>query len=96
MLPIVSLRSVSRDDVDRVAWWLEDAEVSSRWFGQYAWGEPIHRSYEPAHMLESSDYEWRHIFGDQKSGEKSSTTPNTASYPYTAPKTGTSARFTSQ
>ena len=66
MLPIVSLRSVSRDDVDRVAWWLEDAEVSSRWFGQYAWGEPIHRSYEPAHMLESSDYEWRHIFGDPK------------------------------
>ena len=66
MLPNVSLRSVSRDDVDRVAWWLEDAEVSSRWFGQYAWGEPIHRSYEPAHMLESSDYEWRHIFGDPK------------------------------
>ena len=66
MLPIVSLRSVSRDDVDRVAWWLEDAEVSTRWFGQYAWGEPIHRSYEPAHMLESSDNEWRHIFGDPK------------------------------
>ncbi len=66
MLPNVSLRSVSRDDVDRVAWWLEDAEVSSRWFGQYAWGEPIHRSYEPVHMLESSDNEWRHIFGDPK------------------------------
>lgn len=66
MLPNISLRSVSRDDVDRVAWWLEDAEVSSRWFGQYAWGEPIHRSYEPAHMLESSDNEWRHIFGDPK------------------------------
>ena len=59
MLPNISLRSVSRDDVDRVAWWLEDA-------GQYAWGEPIHRSYEPAHMLESSDNEWRHIFGDPK------------------------------
>ena len=66
MLPNIVLRSVSRDDVDRVAWWLEDAEVSSRWFGQYAWGEPIHRSYEPAHMLESSDNEWRHIFGDPK------------------------------
>ena len=66
MLPNISLRSVSRDDVDRVAWWLEDAEVSSRWFGQYAWGEPIHRSYEPTHMLESSDNEWRHIFGDPK------------------------------
>ena len=66
MLPNVLLRPVSRDDVDRVAWWLEDAEVSSRWFGQYAWGEPIHRSYEPTHMLESSDHEWRHIFGDPK------------------------------
>jgi RimJ/RimL family protein N-acetyltransferase/cytidylate kinase len=66
MLPIISLKSVSRDDVDRVAWWLEDAEVSSRWFGQYAWGEPIHRSYEPTHMLESSDTEWLHIFGDPK------------------------------
>ena len=66
MLPNIALRSVSRDDVDRVAWWLEDAEVSSRWFGQYAWGEPIHRSYEPSHMLESSDNEWLHIFGDPK------------------------------
>ncbi len=64
MLPNISLKPVSRDDVDRVGWWLEDEEVSSRWFGHYASGDPIHRGYDPNHMLESSDYEWMHIFGD--------------------------------
>ena len=64
MLPNISLKPVSRDDVDRVGWWLEDEEISSRWFGHYASGDPIHRGYDPTHMLESSDYEWDHIFGD--------------------------------
>ena len=33
MLPIVQLRHVTRDDVQRIARWLSDDEVSSRWFG---------------------------------------------------------------
>lgn len=62
MLPKVELREVTRADVDRVARWLEDPEVSARWFGHYACGDPIHRGYDPDHMLEASDTEWRRVF----------------------------------
>ena len=64
MLPEVTLRAVSRDDVDRVGWWLEDQELSSRWFGHYGCGDPVHRSYDPRHMLEASDWEWDRVFHD--------------------------------
>ena len=64
MLPEVTLRDVSRDDVDRVAWWLDVEEVSSRWFGHYGCGDPIHRGYDPKHMLEASDLEWESVFSD--------------------------------
>lgn len=64
MLPKVTLRDLSRDDVDRVAWWLDDEEVSSRWFGHYACGDPVHRGYDPRHMLEASGWEWDRVFGD--------------------------------
>ena len=64
MLPDVTLEDVSRDDVDRVAWWLEDDEISSRWFGHYGCGDPVHRGYDPNHMLEASDWEWQSVFGD--------------------------------
>jgi cytidylate kinase/RimJ/RimL family protein N-acetyltransferase len=64
MLPNVTLKAVSRDDVDNVGWWLEDDDVSSRWFGHYGCGDPVHRGYDPKHMLESSDWEWQSVFGD--------------------------------
>lgn len=64
MLPEVTLRDVSRDDVDRVAWWLEDQELSSRWFGHYGCGDPVHRGYAPRHMLEATVWEWDRVFGD--------------------------------
>ena len=64
MLPEVTLRNVSRDDVDRIAWWLEDEAVSSRWFGHYACGDPVHRGYDPKHMLEASQPEWERAFSD--------------------------------
>ena len=64
MLPNVTLKAVSRDDVDRVGWWLEDEEVSSRWFGHYGCGDPVHRGYDPTHMLESTDWEWQRVFAD--------------------------------
>ncbi len=64
MLPPLTLRDVSRDDVDRVSWWLEDSEISSRWFGHYACGDPIHRSYDPQQMLEATEWEWTRVFGD--------------------------------
>ena len=64
MLPEVALQNVSRDDVDRVAWWLEDRELSSRWFGHYGCGDPMHRGYDPRHMIEASQWEWDRVFGD--------------------------------
>ena len=64
MLPNVTLKAVSRDDVDNVGWWLEDDDVSSRWFGHYGCGDPVHRGYDPQHMLESSDWEWQSVFDD--------------------------------
>ena len=62
MLPNVIVRDVSRADVDRIADWLMDEAVSSRWFGHYAFGDPVHRGYEPSHMLEASDSEWSRVF----------------------------------
>ena len=64
MLPVVTLRNVSRDDVDRIGWWLADDEVSGKWFGHYAIGDPVHRGYDPVHMLEASEREWENVFND--------------------------------
>ena len=64
MLPVVTLKDVGRDDVDRIAWWLEDEAVSSRWFGHYACGDPVHRGYDPEHMIEAPQAEWERVFGD--------------------------------
>ena len=66
MLPEVTLKSVSRDDVDRIAWWLQDDDLSSRWFGHYGTDDPVHPGYDPSHMLEASDWEWRRTFGDPR------------------------------
>ena len=62
MLPIVQLRHVSRDDVQRISKWLLDDEVSSRWFGHYACGDPVHRGYEPGLMLGASTEDWVRVF----------------------------------
>ena len=64
MLPVVTLRNVSRDDVDRIGWWLQDDDVSGKWFGHYALGDPVHRGYDPGHMLEASELEWDNVFND--------------------------------
>lgn len=62
MLPIVQLRHVTRDDVQRIAGWLSDEDVSSRWFGHYACGDPVHRGYEPGLMLGASTEDWVRVF----------------------------------
>lgn len=64
MLPGVTLKDVTREDVDRINWWLEDEEVASRWFGHYACGDPVHRGYVPEHMLEAPEWEWVNIFSN--------------------------------
>ncbi len=62
MLPEVTLRNVTRDDVDRIAWWLEDVDLSNRWFGRYSSDDPVHPGYDPRHMIEASDWEWDRTF----------------------------------
>ena len=62
MLPIVQLRHVTRDDVQRIAQWLQDDDVSSRWFGHYGCGDPVHRGYEPGLMLTGSTEDWVRVF----------------------------------
>lgn len=66
MLPIVQLRQVTRDDVRRIANWLGDEEVASRWFGHYACGDPVHRGYEPLLMLNSSSEDWVRVFSHNR------------------------------
>ena len=66
MLPIVQLRQVTRDDVRRIADWLGDEEVASRWFGHYACGDPVHRGYEPLLMLNSSSEDWVRVFSHNR------------------------------
>ena len=66
MLPIVQLRQVTRDDVRRIANWLGDEEVASRWFGHYACGDPVHRGYEPLLMLNSSGEDWVRVFNHSR------------------------------
>ncbi len=66
MLPRVNLTEVSREDVDRVAAWLADADVSSRWFGVYACGDPVHRAYVPHMMLEATPAQWATVFNNPK------------------------------
>ncbi len=62
MFPAVALKDVTRADVARIAIWLDDEDVSSRWFGHYACGDPVHRGYEPVHMATASDSEWDRVF----------------------------------
>lgn len=62
MLPEVTLHRVSREDVHRIAGWLQDDRVASRWFGHYACGDPVHRGYEPGLMVGSTDSEWDRVF----------------------------------
>ena len=66
MLPRVNLTAVSREDVDRVARWLADDDVSSNWFGVYTGGDAVHRPYVPHMMLEASPEQWARVFDDSK------------------------------
>ena len=66
MLPEITFKNVTRDDVDRIAWWLDDVDLSNRWFGRYSADDPVHLGYDPLHMLEASDWEWNRTFGDPR------------------------------
>lgn len=60
----VQLTEVTREDVARIAEWLQDSEVSDMWFGRYTYGDPAHLGYEPQRMLTAAEEEWNAVFHD--------------------------------
>ena len=60
----VTLRPVTREDVERIRWWLADEEVSEAWFGRYSYGDSAHLGYHPEIMEAASKEEWDRVFGD--------------------------------
>lgn len=64
MLPRIQLKAVNRDDVKRIAEWLEDTEIQEMWFGRYTYGEPAHLGYEPEKMIDATKEEWDEVFHD--------------------------------
>ena len=62
MLPEVRLDQVSREDVERIAEWLQDEEVNACWYGTNEQGEPLHIGYAPTHILETDSREWEEVF----------------------------------
>ena len=64
MTPDVRLTDVSREDVERMAAWLENPEVMTMWYGADEGGDPLHIGYSPKASLQASDEEWQQIFND--------------------------------
>ena len=64
MLPQISLSQPTRDDVERLAGWLEDDEVNASWYGLADDGQPLHAGYTPSTVLQGTDNEWDRVFND--------------------------------
>ena len=67
MLPEISLRAVTKEDVVRVDGWLKEEIVNSSWYGVDDNGNPVHLGYTPRRVLSSeSDSEWDELFGNER------------------------------
>ena len=66
MFPQIILNSLTRDDVQRVAQWLDDPEVNSFWYGVDEQGEPLHMGYAPKDVLENPEEEWDQSLEDEE------------------------------
>ena len=65
MFPQVTLKSLTREDVRRLAKWLDDSEVSDFWYGSGEDGLPLHIGYSPKQVLQVPDEEWEHTFDEE-------------------------------
>jgi RimJ/RimL family protein N-acetyltransferase len=65
MFPNVTLATVGREDVQRMAEWLTDREVNSAWYGLDDSGQPMHIGYDPTELLQASDEELQQTFGNE-------------------------------
>ena len=57
MFPEVTLTETTREDVGRMAEWLNDAEVNAMWYGLGDDGKPMHHGYSPHELFHASDEE---------------------------------------
>ena len=57
MFPEVTLKKTTREDVGRMAEWLNDAEVNAMWYGLGDDGKPMHHGYSPHELFHASDEE---------------------------------------
>ena len=60
----IIFRHVTRQDVERVANWLQDEDVADSWFGRYSYGDPAHLGYHPEETLTSNEEAFNSIFDD--------------------------------
>lgn len=65
MFPQLTLNSPTREDVQRLAQWLEDPEVNDSWYGLGPDGKPLHASYAPSQLFEADDQAWEQVFNDE-------------------------------
>ena len=65
MFPEVALLPPTREDVQRMADWLNDSDVTSLWYGRGEDGAPLHTGYSPHRILDASEAEWGRIFEDE-------------------------------
>lgn len=66
MFPQITLSSLTRDDVERVALWLDDTEVNALWYGVGEDGRPLHIGYSPRDILDAAEDEWDHSLEDEE------------------------------
>ena len=67
MFPQIALNSLGREDVKRVAKWLDDTDVNSLWYGVDDKGQPIHMGYSPNDILDAPEAEWDSSLEDEES-----------------------------
>ena len=66
MFPEVKLTTATREDVKRIAEWLDDVEVNAMWYGLEEDGKPLHIGYSPHELLQASDERLRQVFDDEE------------------------------
>lgn len=66
MFPKINLVSLTREDVQRVAEWLDDPDVNSLWFGEDENGDPIHIGYSPGEVLSAPEDNWDESIPDEE------------------------------
>ncbi len=65
MFPEVTLVTPTREDVQRLAEWLDDPEVNAVWYGVGDDGKPLHIGYTPEAVLAGGPEEWDQVFNDE-------------------------------